>query len=315
MSFAAQTKSELCRIANLSPCCRKAECYGLLLFAKNFSRQAVSMTTEHPEVARRVAELTAETAHVFVDVATRITHRKTNVNTSQVAVMGEDQRIRLLEFFGHMGQEISLHFNYANLESPCCVSSFLRGVFLSCGSVTNPEREYHLEFVVPFMNLAKDLMLLLSQIEDVNLQPAMINRKGAFVVYLKGSECIADLLTFLGAPQSSMELMQVKMLKEVRNNVNRKMNFETANLDKTAAAAARQLIAIEEIMDHMGLEQLPEDLQEIAQLRYENPEMSLRELGESLSVPLTRSGVNHRLRRLVELADGIAPIKDSFDFQ
>ncbi len=153
------------------------------------------------------------------------------------------------------------------------------------------------------MKLAGDLSLLLSQVEDLGLSPAITNRKGAFVVYLKESECIADLLTLMGAPQSAMELMQVKMLKEVRNNVNRKMNFETANLDKTAAAAARQLIAIEAIMEHMGLEQLPEDLQEIARLRYENPDMSLRELGESLSEPLTRSGVNHRLRRLMELAE------------
>lgn len=303
MSFAGQVKQELCKADGLPPCCEKAECYGFLLLGRSFSPAEISMKTEHPSVARRAAERIAQIAGVVTEVSTRITHRRGEGCTSVLTVPGEPSRRQLLACFGHTGQERNLRLNYANLEHPCCAASFLRGAFLSCASVTNPEREYHLEFVAPFMKLAGDLSLLLSQVEDLGLSPAITNRKGAFVVYLKESECIADLLTLMGAPQSAMELMQVKMLKEVRNNVNRKMNFETANLDKTAAAAARQLIAIEAIMEHMGLEQLPEDLQEIARLRYENPDMSLRELGESLSEPLTRSGVNHRLRRLMELAE------------
>lgn len=309
MSFAAQTKSELCRIAGQEQCCQKAECYGMWLSSKHFSHQAVCLTTEHLEAAHRVADLTAQTAHVIVDVSVRLTRQTTH--SSQVTVAGEDQRETFLRFFGHTGCEPNLRLNYANLENPCCEAAFLRGIFLSCGSVTNPEREYHLELVAPFWNLAKDIQLLLSRVEGLDLQPAVTNRKGTFLVYLKGSEQIADLLTLIGAPQSSMQLMQVKMLKELRNNVNRKMNFETANLDKTAAASARQLIAIETIMNHMGLSQLPEDLQEIARLRYENPEMSLRELGENLAIPLSRSGVNHRLRRLMELAAELVPQKDS----
>lgn len=268
--------------------------------AKRFSLPAASLTTEHLEAARRAADLTAEISHVIVDLSARITRRQTY--SSQVSVLGEDEREKLLHVFGHTGYEPNLRLNYANLENPCCTAAFLRGVFLSCGSVTNPEREYHLELVVPFQLLAQDLQLLLTRAEGLDLQPAVTNRKGSFIVYLKGSEQIADFLTLIGAPHNSMELMQVKMLKEVRNDVNRKMNFETANLDKTATASARQLIAIEAIQTHIGLEQLPEDLQEIARLRYENPDMSLRELGENLATPLSRSGVNHRLRRLTEIA-------------
>lgn len=133
----------------------------------------------------------------------------------------------------------------------------------------------------------------------------MISRKGDFVVYLKGSEQIADLLTYLGAQQASMELIQVKMLKEVRNYVNRTTNFTTANIGKTASAAAQHIRAIQKIERKMGLEGLPEDLRELAQLRLDNPEMSLRELGESLSEPISRSGVNHRLRRILEIAEDI----------
>lgn len=123
------------------------------------------------------------------------------------------------------------------------------------------------------------------------------------MVYSKGMEQVTDVLTYLGAQSAAMELMQVKMLKEVRNQVNRRTNFETANLGKTATAAARQLLAIQKIVASTGLGELPEDLRELAELRLQNPDMSLRELGETLSPPLSRSGVNHRLQRLVELAE------------
>jgi len=179
----------------------------------------------------------------------------------------------------------------------------LRGVFLSCGTVTDPSRDYRLEFVVPYLNLAKDLVAFLQNIPELDVNPGMMNRKGSFVVYLKGSEHVADLLTFLGAGHAAMELIQVRMLKEVRNNVNRKTNFETANIEKTASAAAGQLMALKKIFACGGVSILPEELRPLALLRYQNPDLSLRELGQSLDPPLSRSGVNHRLRRIVELAD------------
>ncbi|MDF2631605.1 MAG: whiA [Caproiciproducens sp.] len=302
MSFASETKTELCKTTPQNSCCQKAECYGLLLFGRCFSNHIITITTENSAAAHRAAQLTAETAGAIVDISTSLLRRKERKSAFTVTVNGEDQRERVLSFFGHTGGEISLRINRANIENDCCAGAFLRGVFLSCGTVTDPQKDYHLEFVVPFMNLAKDLSALISEVFELNLHVGVLNRKGSFVVYIKGSEGVADLLTYMGAGNAAMELMQAKMLKEVRNNVNRKTNFETANIDKTAQAAAEQGIAIEKILSSTGISALPEELQELAMLRYRNPEMSLRELGQALSEPLSRSGINHRLQRIVEFA-------------
>lgn len=305
MSFAADAKNEMCKLTPQRSCCRKAECYGLLLFARSFSRANVCMVTENAAVAHRVALLAAQVAGVIVDLRSAISRRKENRNTFSVTVEGDDQRAALLDAFGHAEEEISLRIHRRNLHGECCLAAFLRGAFLCCGTVTDPNKEYHLEFVVPYSNLAKDLLTLLQTCGVENLQPGLTNRRGVFVVYIKGGEQVTDLLAYLGAQAAAMELMQVKMLKEMRNLVNRRTNFETANLDKTASAAARQLLAIQKIADSAGLGELPDDLRELAELRLQNPDMSLRELGAALSPPLSRSGVNHRLQRIVDLAEGL----------
>jgi DNA-binding protein WhiA len=303
MSFASELKNELCKVMPQNSCCQKAECYGLLLFGKNFNMQTVSLKTENNAVAHLVAQLTAETTGAIVDISASVSRRKERKIAFTFQTVGEDQRKSVLTYFGHTGNEISLRINRANLENECCNSAFLRGAFLSCGTITDPQKDYHLEFVVPFMNLAKDLSAVIREAYELDLQPGFMNRKGSFVVYIKGSERVADLLAYMGAGNAAMELMQAKMLKEVRNNVNRKTNFETANIDKTAQAAAAQIVAIERILNTAGISALPEELQELAMLRFRNPEMSLRELGKALSEPLSRSGVNHRLQRIVELAE------------
>ena len=306
MSFASKLKTELCKAVPQNPCCHKAECYGLLLFGRSFSKSTVTLTTGNGAVAHRAAQLTAEVTGAIVDISASVSRRKSRQNAFTVSVSGTDQRAAMLSCFGHTGSEINLRINYANLENDCCISAFLRGVFLSCGTVTDPQKDYHLEFVVPFMNLAKDLSTLISELYELNLQPGLLKRRGSYIVYLKGSERVADLMTFMGAGNTAMELMQAKMLKEVRNNVNRKTNFETANIDKTAQAAAAQVIAIEKILSSSGgISALPEELQELAMLRYRNPEMSLRELGKTLSEPLSRSGINHRLQRIMDISNDI----------
>lgn len=309
MSFSADIKNELCRHKIEQDCCRKAQCYGMLVFARSFSDRAVSIVTEHPGFARLAASMLAEESGVFVEMQTKITHRKQTPESCTVTVVGDDQRRQLLSHFGHQEKEVHLRINRANLENPCCEAAFLRGAFLACGSVINPEKEYHLEFSVVHMHLAKDLSVLLSELMELKVQPAVIQRKGSYVVYIKESEAIADLLTYMGAQNGALELMQVKMLKELRNDVNRRSNCETANIMKTANAAAVQRIAIERIMRYMGLEQLSPELKELAELRYENPAMSLRELGENLSEPISRSGVNHRIRRILEIADTLPPLE------
>ena len=299
MSFASETKKELCRVQE-GACCRKAECYGLFLFGRSFSAQSVCLNTESGEAARRAAWLAAGTAGVTADVVVSLARRGRSAYA--VSIPGENQREELLGFLGHTGREISLRINLANLENDCCRSAFLRGAFLSCGTVTDPARDYRLEFVAPFRNLARDLCAFLKDIFELDLTPGLLNRKGSYVVYLKGGEHVADLLAFLGAGKAAMELMQVRMLKEVRNNVNRKTNFEAANIEKTASAAAEQLMALERVFSSGGVSVLPEELRELALLRWKNPDLSLRELGQSLTPPLSRSGVNHRLRRIEEIA-------------
>lgn len=300
MSFASETKNELCK-TEAAVCCRRAECYGTLLFSRSFTCKGISLSTENRNAAARAARLAGEVTGISV----RLTDSRPASGAKAVYTVssaGEKDAERILNGFGHTSGEISLRINLANLENECCRSAFLRGVFLACGSVTDPRRDYHLEYVVPYRNLARDLSGFLLDAGELNLQPGVLNRKGSYVIYVKGSERVADLLTFMGAPSAAMQLMQVKMLKEVRNNVNRKTNFEAANLGKTAAAAAQQALAIEKLMKGPAFADLPDELRELALLRLNNPDMSLRELGENLKRPLSRSGVDHRLRRLLKLS-------------
>lgn len=298
MSFASETKKEICRTEVSRPCCRRAQAYGLWLFTRGFSLQNTAVVTEHGSVARLMAESAAEVAGVMVEMSVSMHRKESGVYT--LTVPGDDQRCRLLDAFGHTGREVNLRLNRANLENDCCMCAFVRGAFLSCGTVTNPQKDYHLEFSINHRKLAQDLITLLEEVEGLHLQPSITQRKGSFVVYIKDSEQIADLLTYMGAPTAAMTLMQAKMVKEVRNYVNRTTNFETANIDKTASASARQVVAIRHLQETVGLDNLPEDLREMAYLRLENPEMSLRELGEALSI--SRSGANHRIQRLMEMA-------------
>ena len=303
MSFSAEVKTELCQIETLPKDCRKALCYGALLFGRRFSEKEITLVTEHPGFGRLLTRQIAEECGVFAEMKTKLTRRASTPETCVVTVEGDDQRLRILGHFGHKPGELQLRIHRENLPDQESVAAFLRGVFLSCGSMIDPEKEYHLEFVVPHKKLAEDLLELLNGLEAAELQPALISRKGSYMVYLKGGDAITDLLTFMGAQSGPLELIQVRMMKDLRNDVNRRSNCETANIMKTANAAAVQCIAIERIERFLGLSQLSPELRELAELRMENPEMSLRELGENLSKPISRSGVNHRIQRLLEIAD------------
>ncbi len=301
MSFSSDVKTELCRTENRRDCCRRAECYGMWLFSRCFSLKGGAYVTESGPAARRMLELAAGTAGVSGELEYGLSRRKKRAY--RVSLPEEDGRRRLLEAFGHSGREPSLKINRAVLENECCVRAFLRGAFLVCGAAADPLKEYRLEFAVPYKNLANSLYTLLSEAPDFQASPSAAERKGGYVVYLKGAEQIEDLLTFMGAPGASMHLMQVRMYKEAKNNINRKANFETANIDKTYSASARQIAAIAAISDAGGLGSLPQETRRLAELRLENPDMTLRELGEKLG--MTRSGVNYRLKKLLEQGEKI----------
>lgn len=303
MSFSQEVKSELAGVECKTISEMKAQAYGMTIFSKLQRSDKVLFATESSMIARTYSMLmTLITGSIF-DV--NIPLNRKSLRDKQITVTSPDfpSRNILLKFFGHSSDELSLHINRANFDSEESFPSFLRGAFLSYGNVTDPQKDYHLEFVSPFQNLAKDLSYLIEEIEQLAVKPKIINRKGSFIVYLKDSDGISDLLTLIGAQMSALQIIQEKMLKSVRNTVNRKINSETANSNKTAKASAKQLLAIDKIKKKRGLESLPNDLYELAILRVENPESSLRELGEMLSPPISRSGVNHRIERIMELAE------------
>lgn len=299
MSFSSDVKTELCRVEAKKICCLRAECYGAWLFSRCFGLKEAAFVTEFPMVARKMAELAAVACSVTAEITFAVSRRKKQAY--RLLVPEEASRRVLLRAFGHTGQETTLRINRANLEETCCVSAFLRGAFLACGMVTDPASEYHLEFITQFQHLTKDLSALLREQETPLLQPLAGSRKGSLFVYLKDSSQIEGLLTYIGAGAAAMALMQVKMYKELKNDINRRSNFETANMDKTYSASARQIAAIARICDAGRLADLPPEQQLLAQLRLENPEMTLRELSQATKIP--RSGINYRMNRIMQFAE------------
>ncbi len=303
MSFSKEIKEELCKAVLQNDEQRLAMEYGMLLFSKSFSSASVSLTTESRPAALTFSEMLASLSGVIVEMSVKLTRRRGESSIFHLSVPDKNECVRIFESFGHRSDQPHLRINRANIDGEGCAACFLRGVFLVCGSVTDPQKDYHLEFAVPHKNLASDLERLLSEIEEIRPEPHTIRRQGSYVVYLKGSATIEDMLTYLGAPMASLGVMQSSMVKSVRNRVNRQINSETANLKKTAAASALQLQAIDLINKKQGLESLSDELKEVAYIRREHPEYNLRELGQALKVPISRSGVNHRLQRLMMIAE------------
>lgn len=291
MSFSSEIKTELCALPAEGPSAR-ACLLGLLLPLRQFERSVIALQTAHEDVC---ALLDTLLHRCFPGIVTELAPSPSGI--CSLSVPQEADRLRVLESFD-LGVLRRLPDGAAEEDEEA--GALLRGIFLTCGSITNPRREYHFELVIPFANLCADIRRFAA---ERGLPLRQTKRKGAFVLYLKESEHIEDMLTFMGAVRSSLELMNIKIYKDVRNKVNRVTNCETANIGKTVAAAARQLADITLIHERIGFEELPEDLRELAEIRLENPEMSLRELGAMLSEPISRSGVNHRLRRLGEIAE------------
>ncbi len=298
MSFSSEVKTELAAVRPDNGCCMAAQMYGMLEFSRAFSKKEVMLQTEHADVAELFAGMLRLVCRI---PSPPIGAARANGGYT-VSVSESGQRIRVLERFGHGGGEIALRINRANFDCDFCAASFLRGAFLACGAVSNPQNDYHLEFSVPYLKLSQDLLALC---QELGFRVKSVVRKSNYVIYLKDSEQIEDCLTMMGASNAALEMMNVQMIKDIRNKVNRIANCESANIDKTVAAAGQQIDAIRKIEQNGGLGRLPIDLQELARLRLNNPDYSLRELGENLSEPLSRSGVNHRLTRIVEFAEGI----------
>ncbi len=194
--------------------------------------------------------------------------------------------------------ENGMSYKTVQLENECCIKTFLLFMFVHFGASSEPEKEYRLEFLLPEKELAEKIMSLINSQTPVNAK--LQERWNNYVVYIKGAQAVEDILTFMGASNSSMELMQVKMYKEVKNNINRQANFQTANIDKSLSASAKQTIAIAIISDTIGIDALDDRLKQLAIIRLENPQASLKELSQILNI--SRSGVNHRMNEILEIS-------------
>lgn len=304
MSFSSDTKKELCRVNNISVVEAVAECYGLLLFCKHFSNKRIVFNTESHAVAGRFCQLISENFAVIVEQTSVLTGRHGGGKIFTITVPIESECEKIYKHFGYIGNEISRRINRAVFDDELCTAAFLRGAYLCCGSVINPEKDYHLEFAVPYQNLCKDLIKTISDVDQLTYSLKIVERKGTYVAYLKDSEQISDLLAFMNAPIASMNIIETKIIKGIRNDTNRKTNSEIANMKKTITAAMEQIRAIEKIRNSVGFENLSDELRQVAQLRLDNPDLSLRALGEMLNPPMSRSGVNHRIKKLLEIAEG-----------
>lgn len=299
MSFSADVKNEILSVEIENDCCKHAFAYGMMLFSRAFSYYDMSILTEHSGIAQTYFELMKSVCGVTAKLI------KSKSGKIKVEITKESERIKVLETFGYSPKNGAVRLNWANFSDECCKNAFLKGVFLACGTVNDPNKRYHLEFVVPYLNLSRDLKVFINDFEQLSVEPKSITRNSNYVIYFKDSESIEDILATMGASNSALEVMGVKMYKDMRNNVNRKLNFESANLDKTIDAASKHVEAIIHIKNTVGLSYLSDDLREVAELRYENPDISLRELGEMLSTPISRSGVSHRLTKISNIAKQI----------
>ena len=296
MSFSYNTKAELSRLAPENPCCAVAECYGMLLYGNTFNAREIKIVTGNTALGKHIVDMFLAAFKTSFDIMP-----DEDEAGKQAYIINDSKKIgRIFEAYGFSQKGLlAHHVNLSVLESECCIKSFIRGAFLTGGAVTDPAKSYHLELVTAHYNVSRQTYSLLLEME---FTPKETSRSGNYIIYFKQSSAIEDFLTFIGAPIRAMELMSAKIEKDVRNTVNRKVNCDTANVTKIVDAAAAQIEVIEKLKASGGYDSLPEKLKQAAQLRVENPELSIKELAEISIPPVTKSCMNHRMRKLVEIS-------------
>lgn len=298
MSFTSDIKSELCKIKTPT-CCKISECYGILLFGRAFSVDSISVATENEEVVDRLTMLLRQCYSVQPTISGGGSKRDFFV----VSVPEKSQREAILTSLGYYGFQMGDNIiKHQNIEDECCKSSFIRGAFLACGAVSNPQKDYHAEFPIYKDRLAEEFYELL---KEVGLSPKITNRGKNKIIYFKESENIEDLLTTIQAVNHTLELAGIKIYKDISNHTNRVSNCEMANLSKTVNAAVAQMQAIDTLRKKGEFEKLSNELKAAAQLRENNPEDSLNELCVKAGGVVTKSGLNHRLNRLIQIAKNL----------
>jgi len=296
MTFSAQVKTELCRDNLAKKCCALAEAYGVLLYANCFSPHLIRIMTENDAFAVRLPRLFKRAFGIAFDILPP--EDKTGKRSF---VINDRENIRaIFATFGYdAARAVAHHINLAAVEDDCDKIAFLRGAFLAGGSVTDPVKRYHLEFVTNHASVCREMHALLLEME---FSPKDSTRGSNYITYFKQSGAIEDVLTTMGASLSAMEVMEAKVEKHMANAMNRLTNCDMANADKVTGAAGQQLDAIRIIEAGPGLDSLPPVLQDTALLRIANPSCSLTDLAQLAYPPVTKSCMNHRLRKLMEYA-------------
>lgn len=294
MTFSSGIKNELSDLQWKDLCCVKAEIMAALLCSARFGSGKVSIATAHKKYMKRLSSMINEVYATDV----KITH-----GSELYTIICEDA-MAFNEILEDLYSSVGFDSVRGTVKEPmftekCCSRSFLRGVFLSCGSISEPEKAYHLELSTRRVSVASAIK---EQLAEENINAGMLKRGGYHVLYIKEGQNISDFLLIIGAQKAMLRLESLMVDKSVRNSVNRIVNCDSANIDRIALTGARQLEAIKHISKNIGLNKLPEGLRKAAKLRLENPDISIKELGELMDPPLGKSGMNHRLKKLEQIA-------------
>ena len=311
MSFSGKVREELAGNISSARHCRIAELAAFIgmcgtIAVNSFDQYSIKIHSENFLVARKVFTLIEKTFNIKVDVSIRRNIKRQNATYSVVVRQHEDA-VRILQAVKMIGGNADYisdirPFSPLVLQQTCCRRAFLRGAFQASGSMSDPSKSYHFEIVCDSQAAAGQIQEIM---DGFGLDAKIVQRKKAYVVYLKEGSRIVDVLNVMEAHVALMELENVRILKEMRNSVNRKVNCETANINKTVSAAVKQVEDITYLRDTVGFEHLPDNLAEAALARLEHPDATLKELGETLDPPVGKSGINHRLRRLSEMAEKV----------
>lgn len=297
VSFSSNAKAEICKGFPQKNCCALAECFGVLLFCNSFGADGIRIITESREFAEILPKLFRKAFSLSFDICP-----EQDSPGKLVFQMTQHEKLeRIMSAYGFsLKDTVALHVNLPIVEEDCCKSAFLKGAFLAGGSVTDPEKGYHMELTTTHASVSRETYTLMQ--EAIGFAPKTARRGGGHVLYLKQSDMISDFLTFLGAPVAAMGIMEARLEKELNNKVNRRCNCDEANTSKVVEAAQEQLAVIRILKEQGKLAHLPQKLQQAAKAREENPSASLTELAAMMEPPITKPAMNHRLKKLVEAA-------------
>lgn len=304
MSFTAEVKDELARVQPECPSCEKATLAALVriegtLFVSGPNRYRVEIATDAPAVARLVVRL----LHSLYELKTNLTMRRSVLHKTPNYLIEVPAQAHLAEALRDMGVlsaggGLEMGIKESLVAKPCCAAAYLRGAFLGSGFISHPKSDFHFEITVESEPLAEGIVALMAR-KDIGAR--IMQRRSSYMVYLKSGNAILEFLAFTGAHQAALSMEEERVVKSVRNDVNRMINAEIANQQKASNAAVEQIYAIRTVVEHYGMENLPPALQDFIRLRVLHPEASLKELGERANPPLSKSAVYHRVRRIEQM--------------